>query len=181
MFNPVRKLSTIGVVALLAACTAPAFAQPHWGGGQSRWRSILDNPSDFYGTDESIRVAENVLLYQNGNGGWPKNIEMAATLSDERSGRPMTVGVLHLKLMIRESYSLKDKRRVIKGLKDRLRNRHNVSVAETESHDNRQQAVLGVAMVGADKKHVESSLTAIVNFVRETPHAELIDYETELF
>lgn len=84
MFNLVGKLPTIGVVVLFAACATPAFAQPHWGGGQSRWRSVLDNPSDFYGTDESIRVAENVLLYQNGNGGWPKNIEMAATLSDSQ-------------------------------------------------------------------------------------------------
>ena len=65
------------LAAILVACAAlPAAAQ--WGGGQSRWRNILDNSQSFYGSPESIRIAENVLLYQNDNGGWPKNIEMAS-------------------------------------------------------------------------------------------------------
>ena len=60
---------------------------PQWGGGQSRWRNILDNPDDWYGSAESVRVAENVLLYQNDNGGWPKNIEMSRKLSDNDKAR----------------------------------------------------------------------------------------------
>jgi PelA/Pel-15E family pectate lyase len=42
----------------------------------ARWRSILDQPSEWYGS------AENVFLYQHDNGGWPKNVEMARVLSD---------------------------------------------------------------------------------------------------
>ena len=48
-----------------------------------RWRSILDQPSEWYGTAEATRIADNVLLYQNDNGGWPKNIEMARILTDD--------------------------------------------------------------------------------------------------
>ena len=48
-----------------------------------RWRSILDQPSEWYGTAEATRIADNVLLYQSDNGGWPKNVEMARVLSDD--------------------------------------------------------------------------------------------------
>lgn len=78
----VHTFPLIAVTVALASLAVPSFAKPTWGGGQSRWRNILDYPEDFYGSDESIRVADNILLYQNDNGGWPKNIDMARTLSD---------------------------------------------------------------------------------------------------
>ena len=75
------------ILATVLATTATSLVHAQWGGGQSRWRNILDNPSDFYGSDASVRVAENVLLYQNDNGGWPKNIDMARPLTDEQKAR----------------------------------------------------------------------------------------------
>ena len=75
----------VAAIVLIVAAVAPAFAQ--WGGGQSRWRNILDYPPEFYGSPESIRIAENVLLYQNDNGGWPKNIDMARKLSEADKSR----------------------------------------------------------------------------------------------
>ncbi len=72
-------------MVLVVAASPSAIAQ--WGGGQSRWRNILDYPPDFYGSPDSIRVAENVLLYQNDNGGWPKNIDMARKLTDADKAR----------------------------------------------------------------------------------------------
>jgi PelA/Pel-15E family pectate lyase len=48
-----------------------------------RWRNILDQPTDWYGTAEAKRIADNVLLYQSDNGGWPKNVEMARVLFDD--------------------------------------------------------------------------------------------------
>src|SRR3990172_3551165 len=77
----------VGLSMLVAAAGIGLTAHAQWGGGQSRWRNILDNPDDFYGSPESIRVAENVLLYQNDNGGWPKNIEMARQLSDSQQAQ----------------------------------------------------------------------------------------------
>jgi len=76
---------SIAAIMLAVAAAAPAPAQ--WGGGQSRWRNILDYPPDYFGSPDSIRVAENVLLYQNENGGWPKNIDMARKLTGADKAR----------------------------------------------------------------------------------------------
>jgi len=93
----------------------------------------------------------------------------------------VTVGTLRLRLMIRASHSLKDKRRVIRSLKDRIRNRHNVSVAETDAQDSHQQAILGIAMVGTDGRYVDGGLAKIVDMVRTSRECELVDYEVEIF
>ena len=47
-----------------------------------RWNAILKQPSHWYATSDALRIADNVLLYQRNSGGWPKNIDMAAALSD---------------------------------------------------------------------------------------------------
>ena len=93
----------------------------------------------------------------------------------------MTVGVLKLDLAIYESQSLKDKRRVLKGLKDRLAARNNVSVAEVAHEDSWQRAVLGVAMVANDPTYVHSCLDRIVDFVRSQRGLSMIDYEKDLY
>ena len=93
----------------------------------------------------------------------------------------MVIGSLSLKLAVFESTSLKDKRRVIKSLKDRLAGRFNVSVAEVGSLDHRQQAELGVALVANDSRFVESCLGKIVDYVRLDRSASLVDYELEVF
>ena len=93
----------------------------------------------------------------------------------------MVIGTLRLKLAVFESLSLKDKRRVIKSLKERLSNRFNVSVAEVGSLDSRQQAELGVAMVANDRTFVTSALDKLVDYVRHDSSASLVDYEVEVF
>lgn len=93
----------------------------------------------------------------------------------------MTVGTLEIKLLIRQSRSLKDKRRVIRSLKDRIRNRHNVSVAEVGALQSRQQAILAVAMVGNDAQYIDAALARVVEIVRFDRGAELLDYEVEIY
>jgi len=93
----------------------------------------------------------------------------------------MTVGTLEIKLLVRQSRSLKDKRRVIRSLKDRIRNRHNVSVAEVGALQSRQQAILGVAMVGNDPQYIDAALAKVIEIVRFDRTAELLDYELEIF
>ena len=66
----------------------------------------------------------------------------------------MVIGTLVIRLVIREAHSLKQKRSVLKRVKDRLRNRFNISVSEVAAQDVWQSATLGVAMVGSDKKYV---------------------------
>jgi PelA/Pel-15E family pectate lyase len=47
------------------------------------WKECLKQPTAWYGSEEAIRIAENVLLYQRATGGWPKNIDMAKPLSEK--------------------------------------------------------------------------------------------------
>lgn len=48
----------------------------------TKWSDCLNKTSEWYATDEATRIADNVLLYQRPNGGWPKNIAMAAVLTE---------------------------------------------------------------------------------------------------
>jgi len=92
----------------------------------------------------------------------------------------MTVGSLRVRLLLRESRTLKDKRQVISSIKDKLKQRFNVSVAEVEAQDNRQMAILRFAMVGNEASHVRKTLQQIVEALRSHPVAELIDHELEV-
>lgn len=93
----------------------------------------------------------------------------------------MIVGTLKISFVLRESHSLKDKRRVLKGLKQRLFNKFRVAVAEVEHQDTWQRATLGVAAVGNDTEYVNSLLSKVLDAVRFVPGAELLDYELEMF
>ncbi|MBI5865047.1 MAG: DUF503 domain-containing protein [Planctomycetes bacterium] len=91
----------------------------------------------------------------------------------------MVIGVLTFRLAIFEARSLKDKRRVVKSLKDRIGGRHNVSIAEIDDLDHRQAATIGVAMIANEAGFVESALAKILDEVRANPHASLLGSEIE--
>jgi uncharacterized protein YlxP (DUF503 family) len=92
----------------------------------------------------------------------------------------MIVGSLRVRLLLRQSRSLKDKRQVVRSIKDRLHNAFNVSVAEVEALDHRQLAVLGFALVSNEAAHVKSTFEQIVNALRGHPAAELLDHQVEV-
>jgi uncharacterized protein YlxP (DUF503 family) len=92
----------------------------------------------------------------------------------------MVVGVLRVRLGVFEALSLKDKRRVVKSIKDRLGARHNISIAEIDDLDRRQTATLGLVMIANDGRFVESSLSKIVDELRAFGRASLLDYAIEL-
>ena len=91
------------------------------------------------------------------------------------------MGVLKFQVSIFEARSLKDKRRVIKSLKDRIGNKYNVSIAEVGHNDTIRTSILAVATVANEKRFVESSLSVIVDFVRRIPQLTLVDYSMETF
>src|SRR5579872_987439 len=101
--------------------------------------------------------------------------------SEARKEVEVIVGTLKLRLVLRESHSLKDKRRVIKSLKDTLSNKFNISVAETDEQDVWQTAEIGIAAVGGDGSFVQSVLTSVVNYVRFFGGVELVDAQQELY
>ncbi|OHB84879.1 MAG: hypothetical protein A3J73_02855 [Planctomycetes bacterium RIFCSPHIGHO2_02_FULL_38_41] len=89
------------------------------------------------------------------------------------------VGVLNVRLVIRSANTLKDKRRIIKGLKDRIKNSFNVSISETGALDNCQYSKLGIAMVGNDTNYVQSVLSGLINLFHRLTFVELVDYNLE--
>lgn len=92
----------------------------------------------------------------------------------------MIVGVLRVRLGVFEAHTLKDKRRVIKSLKDRIGARHNVSIAEVDDLDHCQAATFGLAMVANETRFVESALSKIVDEIRAEPRASLLEYEIDV-
>jgi len=90
------------------------------------------------------------------------------------------VGLLHLSVAINDAMSLKDKRRVVKGFKDRLAHARNVSVAEVAHQDSLRRAVLAVAMVGSDARYLQGALQQVVNAARENRAWVLLEYDIEM-
>jgi uncharacterized protein len=70
----------------------------------------------------------------------------------------MPVGLLTLELHIPHAQSLKDKRQVLRSLKDRLRGKFNVAVAELEHHETWQRSVVGVVTLSNEEHHVAEAL-----------------------
>ena len=93
----------------------------------------------------------------------------------------MHIGVCKIKLYLPESQSLKDKRRVLKSLIARLKNRFNVAIAEVEAQDIHQSAILGAVSVANEVKFVNQILSQCVKFIEENSSVVLVDYETEFF
>ncbi len=87
----------------------------------------------------------------------------------------MIVGVLRIELFVPESDSLKSKRFAIKSIKDRLRSRFNVAVAEVGNNDLWQRASLGVVAVSNESRHVESIMGNVMNLVYGDRRVEVLD------
>ncbi len=92
----------------------------------------------------------------------------------------MIIGILQFDLLIHGSESLKDKRRVVRSVKDRLHREHQVSVAEVANQNSLNVATLGLALVGSDGRHVGAVLDQITAKLRATPDAELVGTAREL-
>ena len=90
----------------------------------------------------------------------------------------MTVGIARLTLFLPDSHSLKEKRMVLRRVKDRAQQKFNVAIAEVEDNDVWQRGVIGVALVGNERRFVEGALDEVVRFVRG--EAEVTNAEREI-
>ena len=93
----------------------------------------------------------------------------------------MHIGVCKVKLYLPESRSLKDKRRVIKSIIARLRNKFNIAIAEIDAQNMHQSAILGAVSVANEQKFVNQIIAQSVRFIEENTSVVLLDYETEYF
>ncbi|MCB0274040.1 MAG: DUF503 domain-containing protein [Calditrichaeota bacterium] len=91
----------------------------------------------------------------------------------------MIVAVLRVELYIPGSTSLKDKRAVLRSVKDRLSKKFNVSVAETDHQDKWQRAELGFAQVGSDYGFLEQNINKIFNILDNAHDFEVVDHLVE--
>ena len=90
----------------------------------------------------------------------------------------MVVGIVTWELHLAGCQSLKDKRQVLKSLKDRLQDRFNVSVAETDHHDLWQRAEISCCVLATDRRQAESVLSSADRLVAGNPQARIIDSAT---
>ncbi len=90
----------------------------------------------------------------------------------------MVVGIVTWELHLAGCQSLKDKRQILKSLKDRLHDRFNVSVAETSHQDKWQRAELSACVLATDRTHAQSVISSADNLVAGHPQARIIDSAT---
>ena len=92
----------------------------------------------------------------------------------------IVVGLCTIELFIPESQSLKDKRQVLLSLKDRLRDKFNLSVAEVDGQDLWQKAVLGLACVANEGRYANQVCEQALNLIRSVPAVEIVQSRVEL-
>jgi uncharacterized protein YlxP (DUF503 family) len=87
------------------------------------------------------------------------------------------VALVAIDIRIAHADSLKSKRRIVKSLKDRLRARFNVAVAEIGYLEEWQRSVVGVTMIGNDRRNLEQNYAAIEQLVLEIKDCEVLDMQ----
>ena len=92
----------------------------------------------------------------------------------------MIVGLTQFSIHLPENRSLKGKRKIVRGLADRIRARHRVSVAEVGAQDVHTVGELGFAVVGSDRTVVRSIVDEVLRTAVETCPAEIVDEEIEV-
>ena len=92
----------------------------------------------------------------------------------------MAIGLLTLEIHIPDSRSLKDKRQVLRSLKDRLRGRFNVAVAELDHQESWQRSQVGVVSLSNEAAHLEQSLRAVLKEAEEILGRDLAGHDLEM-
>jgi uncharacterized protein YlxP (DUF503 family) len=93
----------------------------------------------------------------------------------------MVVGTLRVEFHLHDSHSLKEKRKIVRSMVDKVKHKFNVAVAEIGSNDKWQKIELGISTVGNDRRHIDSSLNNILLYLESLYLAEMVDSKTEIF
>ncbi len=95
-------------------------------------------------------------------------------------GKEMVIGICQLDLRIPENHSLKEKRHVIRKVIDRVKHRFNVAISEVGDNDLWQRAQIGFCTVGNDRRHINSSLDKVIDFIEKMHLVEMVHTEMEI-
>lgn len=90
----------------------------------------------------------------------------------------MHIGLLTLEIFIPDAHSLKEKRIVLRSLKDRLR-KFNISIAECAHQDLWQRSTLGIVSISSDHLILEQMLNAVVEETEKIINGSLSSYEID--
>ena len=92
----------------------------------------------------------------------------------------MFVGVLQVELSIPAAFSLKDKRRVVKSLLERVRREFGVAAAEVDGHETWNRSGIGIAFVANERRRAESQLQHVLNALERESDAIVVDAQIEV-
>jgi len=92
----------------------------------------------------------------------------------------MTIGVLEVEMRIPDATSLKSKRMVVKSIKDRIRNKFNVSVSEISHLSSRRNCLLGVVHLSTARSFTNHVLSDVLKFIQSCRQVELVDVQMSM-
>ena len=92
----------------------------------------------------------------------------------------MFVGIVRIELHLPGASSLKDKRAVVRSLKERIRHRVHAAVAEVDHQDLWQRAAIGVSVISGERRQVAEMLHSVRQLVESTHAAQLLDWQEQL-
>jgi len=92
----------------------------------------------------------------------------------------MRIGVLTVELFIGEANSLKDKRRILKSLLDKLKKRFNIAAAEVGKQDMWKRSTVGISCISNDSAHIHQIMATVMRFIENQGNLQVIDYNTEV-
>ncbi len=93
----------------------------------------------------------------------------------------MILASIEIEIRIYESYSLKEKRSVVKSLIRRLQNKFNISISEINSLDKLNYSTIGVATISNDLKVVDSTIEKVINFIDNDDRLEIVSIRKEIY
>lgn len=93
----------------------------------------------------------------------------------------MFTAICKLDLLLMESTSLKEKRRIVRSIVERLKNRFNISIAEVGHPEALRRTALGLALVSNETAYLERMLDKVINFVESDPRVQIIDLDREIY
>ena len=96
------------------------------------------------------------------------------------AGPEMYVGIVQVELRLHAPATLKERRRIVRSLKDRLRHRFEVAVAEVGPVEGYTEATLGVAVVSNEARRARERCDAVLRFLENARDAEVVDHLVEV-
>jgi len=93
----------------------------------------------------------------------------------------MVVGVLTADIRLPGVNSLKEKRHILRSIKDNIRNKFNVSIAETDWQDLWQRAQLGAASISGDRLYVQQQMARVLKFIESRREVEVFNYTIDYY